>query len=138
MEVKLIELRDDGTFIPLLCVDMNPQGDAGGVSAHDYPQFEAQRYLLRRCGYPCDGRPNIAITHLGCDGGPMNNDPHSWGGRTRPVAHAYIIENWDKLKDGDVVDVEFILGEKPCAPGCAWNSVRLTLRRERPSGTRAW
>jgi len=108
MQVKLLELRDEGTFIPLLCVDMNQ-------SRHDDPRVSglAQRYLLRRCGYPCDGRPNIAITHLGCDGKPMSNDPYSWGGRTYPVAHKFIIEHWAELKDGDVVDVEFILGEKP-------------------------
>jgi hypothetical protein len=26
-------------------------------------------------------------------------------------AHHWIIEHWDELKDSDVVDVEFILGE---------------------------
>lgn len=117
MMVKLLELRDVGTFIPLLCVDMNPDMEVAcadeEVAEASTVTHRSQRYLLRRCGYPCDGRPNIAITHLGCDGGPVSNDPHSWGGRTRPVAHDYIIKNWDTLKDGDVVDVEFILGETP-------------------------
>jgi hypothetical protein len=27
------------------------------------------------------------------------------------VAHDYIRNNWPTLKDGDVIDVEFILGE---------------------------
>lgn len=98
MQVKIIEVRDEGTFIPMLCVDMNPDNDV-------------QRYHLRRCGYPCGGTPNIAITHLSCDGGEMCNDPYHWGGRTRPVAHNYIIENWATLSDGDVVDVQFIIGE---------------------------
>ena len=100
MKVKVLELRDEGTFIPLLCVDMNP----------DLPN-EAQRYLLRRCGYPCDLRPNIAITHLSADGHKCSNDPYYWGGRTYPVAHNYIIEHWYELKDGDVIDVQHILGE---------------------------
>ena len=104
MKVKLLEIRDEGTFIPMLCVDMNPATNIGHV-------YKAQLYLLRRCGYPCDGRPNIAITPLRADGSKCSNDPHYWGGRTYPVAHGYIIENWDKLKDGDVVDVSFILGE---------------------------
>jgi hypothetical protein len=30
-----------------------------------------------------------------------------------PVSHNYIIDHFDELADGDVVDVEFILGEKP-------------------------
>lgn len=97
MKAKALEIRDEGTFIPALAVDMNPQVDE-------------QRYLLRRCGYPCDGRPNIILTSL--DGsGKATNDPYEWGGRTYPVAHNYIIDHWDELKDGDVVDVSFILGE---------------------------
>ena len=99
MLTKALELRDSGTFIPILAVDMNPGN-------------EAERYLLRRCGYPCDGEPNIIITRL--DGnGKATNDPYAWGGRTYPVAHDWIIKNWRQLMDGDVVDVEFILGEKP-------------------------
>ena len=99
MLTKALELRDSGTFIPILAVDMNPGN-------------EAERYLLRRCGYPCDGEPNIIVTRL--DGnGKATNDPYAWGGRTYPVAHDWIIKNWRQLMDGDGVDVEFILGEKP-------------------------
>ena len=99
MKAKTLELRDEGTCIPVLCVDMNPVN-------------EAQRYLLRRCGYPCDGQPNnILMTRLVADGGKAWNDPYAWGGRTMPVAHKHIIEHWDELQDGDVVDVSFILGE---------------------------
>jgi hypothetical protein len=98
VKVKILEIRDKGTFIPMLCVDMNPDHDG-------------QRYLLRRCGYACDLRPNILMTRLSADGTPAWNDPYAWGGRTFPVSHNWIIENWEKLKDGDVVDVQFILGE---------------------------
>ena len=98
MNCKILEIRDEGTFIPVLCVDMNPIDDA-------------QRYYMRRCGYPCDGAPNIALMHLGMDGGPSWNDPYAWGGRTYPVAHNYIIEHWSELENGSVVDVSFILGE---------------------------
>jgi hypothetical protein len=101
VKAKALELRDDGTFIPLLAVDINPENDK-------------QRYLMRRVGYACDGRPNIIITRLAGEGG-ASNDPYAWGGRTFPVAHDYIIEHWNELEDGDVVDVEFILGETTCA-----------------------
>jgi len=104
LKVKILEIRDEGTFIPVLAVDMNPPW--GTEEKH-----EAVRYLMRRCGYPCDGQPNIAITNLSMDGAPAWNDPYAWGGRTYPVAHNYIIEHWDELNDGDVVDVSFILGE---------------------------
>lgn len=98
MKVKALEIRDAGTFVPVVCIDMQPENDG-------------DLYLLRRCGYPCDGEPNILMTAMGADGGAAWNDPYGWGGRTRPVAHNYIIEHWHELNDGDVVDVEFILGE---------------------------
>lgn len=103
MQAKALEIRDEGTFIAALAVDMNP--DELGSEPH-------QRYLLRRCGYPCDYRPNVILTNL-CGNGRATNDPYDWGGRTWPVAHKYIIDHWDELKDGDIVDVEFILGETP-------------------------
>ena len=102
MRVKTLEIRDKATFIPMLCVDMNPDKNAN---------YTGQRYLMRRVGYPCDDRPNILMTNLSADGGAAWNDPHAWGGRTRPVAHKHIIEHWAELNDGDVIDVEFILGE---------------------------
>ena len=99
MKTKVLEIRDEGTFIPVLCIDMQPDN-------------ETQRwYMNERCGYPCDGRPNIVMTYLGANGGPAWNDPYAWGGRTRPTAHHYILDHWDELSDGDVVDVSFILGE---------------------------
>lgn len=97
MTAKTLEIRDEDTFIPMLAVDINPEN-------------EGQRYLMRRCGYPCDGRPNVVLTRLDGDG-KATNDPYAWGGRTYPVAHKYIIEKWAHLKDGDVVDVSFILDE---------------------------
>ena len=101
METKILEIRDEGTFIPILAIDMNPSIEARGVDT----------YYLRRCGYTCDGAPNIAITRLDMNGSPAWYDPYGWGGRTFPVAHNYIIENWDNLQTGDVVDVSYILGE---------------------------
>lgn len=111
MNVKLLELRDRATFIPLLCIDMN--------DAHEYTDrgfmaegFTERAYLLRRCGYGLDGYPTIGIAHA--QGGErFRVDPYDWADRTYQVAHGYIIQHWSQLKDGDVVDVEFILGETP-------------------------
>lgn len=110
MQAKALEIRDEGTFIPLLAVDMNP-GPFGDCPTQD-GLSNAQGYLLRRCGYACDGRPNIMITYL-AGGRRADNDPYGWEyqGRTFQVAHKWIIENWADLRDGDVVDVQFILGE---------------------------
>lgn len=98
MKTKLLEIRDASTLIIALAVDMNPDN-------------EAQRWALRRYGYPCDGRPNIMITHATGER-VASNDPYHWGDRTWANAHNYIINHWDELTDGDVVDVEFILGER--------------------------
>ena len=117
MKVKALEIRDEGTFIPALAIDMNP-GEfypPNGTLSDELKQLLdahlALVYLLRRCGYPCDGRPNVILTRL--DGnGQATNDPYAWSGcRTWSNAHNYIIEHWNDLKDGDVVDVSFILGE---------------------------
>jgi hypothetical protein len=114
MEVKILELRDHGTFIPLLCINL-------GQADND-----AQRYLMRRVGYPLTGQPNIAITHLGCNNSRITNDPYQQEGRTFPVGHRYILWHWDELKDGDVVDVRFILKETdaPCKSEAATEFLR--------------
>lgn len=116
MQSKALEVRDEGTFIPVLAVDMNPVkpnswDDTITATSTNYDSI-AQRYLLRRVGYPCDGRPNVLLTRLSGDG-QATNDPYGWkdGCRTLPVAHHWIIDNWASLSDGDVVDVQFILGE---------------------------
>ena len=106
MQTKILEVRDEGTMFGVIAINMNPD------KSRENPEDTAsQRYYLRRCGYPCDGKPNIAITHLSADGGRFWNDPFGWKDRTYAVAHKYIIEHWDELADGDVVDVSFILGE---------------------------
>jgi hypothetical protein len=103
VKVKLIEVRDKGTFIPMMAVQLQPEK-------------EADRFLLARAGF---GRTSSAqreyITLVRINGGTglSTCDPHDWndGTRTLMVAHNYIIENWEKIDSGDVVDVEFILGE---------------------------
>ena len=97
MKSKALEIRDELTFIAALAVDMNPENDS-------------QQWLLRRCGYSCSGEPNVIVTRLD-GGGKATNDSYAWGDRTWTVAHDYIIQHWDALKDGDVVDVSYILGE---------------------------
>jgi hypothetical protein len=97
MKIKLLEIRDSGTMFIALCIDMNPDNDI-------------QRWALSRYGFPCDGRPNIMMTHA-TGGNVADNDPYGWNNRTYAIAHHFIIENWETLNDGDVVDVEFILGE---------------------------
>jgi hypothetical protein len=98
MEVKCLELRDVGTFIPVICIRPTPDN-------------EAQRYLLRRDGYSGDMSEQCIIMVNAQTRGAAY-DPYDWKDRrTKGHAHNWIAEHWHELKDGDVVDVEFILGE---------------------------
>jgi len=99
MQVKMLEIRDKGTFIPVLCI--RPLADN-----------EGQRYLLRRDGYAGDESEQcVIVVKAQCRG--VSYDPYNWpgDGRTMPNAHQYIEKHWNELNDGDVVDVQFILGE---------------------------
>ncbi len=103
MEVKLFEIRDTATFIPVLAVKLNPQRDE-------------ERYLLARAGYgefPAQQAKYVLLWRIAGEVHKATCDPYQWGGeaRTLPIAHQHIIDNWEELTSGDVVDVEFILGE---------------------------
>lgn len=95
MEVKLFEVRDRATFLPVFAISTAPND-------------EGQRYLLGRCGF-IDGRA-IILARLNGEH-PSSADAYFWGDRTMATAHDYIERNWHTLSNGDVVDVEFILGE---------------------------
>lgn len=107
MEVKILEVRDAGTFMPVMCVRLTST-------------TEEERYLLSRAGYGVDymsQRQYIQMINLAGGSGHSTCDPYAWPGpaTTLPEAHKYIIEHWDELESGDVVDVEFILGHtKEC------------------------
>lgn len=115
MKIKILEVRDRGTFIPVVAVEMFPslQEEPGGPldnSPNDLA--DRQRYLLRRVGYPCDDPETAQCVLFRANGdGHAYSDPYSWGNRTMQNAHEYILKHFHELRDGDVVDVEFILGE---------------------------
>ena len=99
MEVKCLEIRDTGTFIPVICLRPVAENDRQG-------------YLLRRDGYRADETERcIIVIKAQCRG--VSYEPYGWplGSRTMQVAHSYIEGHWADLWDGDVIDVEFILGE---------------------------
>src|SRR5712664_4097777 len=99
METKTFEIRDSATFIPCLAIRMKAQGNM------------RDRYLLRRAGYEDrdGGRDLIFLIHLNSNTGRYS--PFDWGNRTMVEAHRYIEANFDDLPTGEVIDVEFILGE---------------------------
>ena len=95
MEVKLFEVRDAGTFIPVIAI----------LLGH---RREPERYLLRRCGYDLN-RPNIMMTLLSGERS-ASCDIYHWNNRTLRRAHQHLYEKWDEMESGEVVDVEFIQG----------------------------
>jgi hypothetical protein len=98
LDSKVLEVRDSATHIPVLAIRMLAKN---GIQSW---------YIHGRSGYPKDGSC-IAVVRLNdCDG---NCDPYTWTNRTMSTAHHYIYDHFDELSDGDVVDVEFILGERP-------------------------
>ena len=99
MKTKLLEIRDEGTCIPALAMRMRPE-------------TLAELIYFQRCGYTSgDGVVLMALRDQ-----RATSDPYDWpaigfGRRTMPSAHLFIIEHFDELEDGDVVDVRVILTE---------------------------
>ncbi len=93
MTTKLLEIRDRATFIPAMAVQVSG----------------ADGYLMRRAGFKS---PMVYLIMLATE--RCAYDPYHWdNGRTMGFAHLYIAEHFDELKDGDVVDVEYLRGETP-------------------------
>jgi hypothetical protein len=120
MDIKLFEIRDRATFMPVMCIRLNPI-------------TEQDRYLLARSGYGSDPEGQgeyILMTPLAGGSGKASCDPYDWGvATTLPTAHKYIIKNWAELSSGDVVDVEYITGQTEKAKtseatdGLGWENV---------------
>lgn len=106
MNTKAFEIRDSGTFIPVVGVLMVP--------GFETDAYISEKYLLRRAGYGFDS-PLVLLCRMEASGTDRNAtyDPYAWGGgaRTMIVAHDYIQKNWEDLNSGDVIDVQFILKE---------------------------
>jgi len=101
MENKTFEIRDSGTFIPALAIRL-------------IPNCEKDRYLLAIAGYGrTEERQGDFIILMDLENTTRCNfDIYEWrNSRTFHVAHKYIKENWNKLTSGDVIDVEYIIGE---------------------------
>lgn len=67
--------------------------------------------MLWRAGYGPEGGPYVILFKLAGGRSPATCDPFDWNDRTMRAAHQHMIENWNALESGQVVDVEFILGE---------------------------
>jgi hypothetical protein len=106
MTTKLLEIRDVGTTMSTLAIRLD------GVKS------EPERWLLARAGFglePDDQAGSILLLNLTGSSGEWSCDPYQWTttrARTLVVAQRFINEHFDTIESGDVVDVEFILGER--------------------------
>jgi hypothetical protein len=127
--VKLFEIRDRATFIPVMAVHLlarakearlqsqpalnPPSPNAIGSMVND----DHEEFLLRWAGYAqaqitnADAPPYILLTNNLGGGGSWEYDPYNWDNRSMKAAHIYIADHWNDLISGQVIDVEFILGE---------------------------
>ena len=101
MIIKLFELRDEGTHIPIFSFR----------SQSDNPR---ESLIFQRGGYLKGSRLII----MGALSGKIcTYDPGYWeNGRTMRIAHQYLYEHWDELESGDLIDIRFIMKEtdQPC------------------------
>lgn len=116
MNTKLFEIRDSGTFIPVMATLMLPSAEPelGELVAAEYREArDAECYLLRRAGYGFE-KPLVMVCRLEQSGfRQAAYDCYEWGQqcRTMMIAHQWIEGHWPELNSGDVIDVEFILEE---------------------------
>jgi len=98
MHKKVLEIRDSGTHIDAIAIKL----DAASVE---------EDYAFTRNGFD-PSHPSILLVRL-TSPVMLQVDPYRWStpGRTMQVAHDYICNHFDELHAGDVVDVQFILGE---------------------------
>lgn len=99
MITKIFEIRDRGTYIPVLATkldgenfieDFHIHGAGIGVNCKCAPIF------IAKLSNPTDA----------------HYDPYGWNDpRTMLTAHKHIADNFDNLVNCEVIDVEFILGE---------------------------
>jgi hypothetical protein len=98
MEVKLFEVRDRGTFLPVMVTKFRAN-------------TEAEAFILHRAGGL--GSPEAFSTFF-LELNSLENgsaDPYIHPSDTRKIAHQYIEQHWDQLSTGDVIDVEYITGQ---------------------------
>ncbi len=104
METKLFTILDRCTEIPAMATRM---------MSDNYIEWS----ILHKAGYGGkDGRGYVCIFLSMISSCRSAYEPYAWelshAVRTMPCAHEYIENNWNKLKSGDIIDVEIILGEK--------------------------
>ncbi len=103
MNIKLFEVRDRGTFIPVMAIKLQPENDQ-------------HQYLLSTSGFGESAEQQgkyVMLLPLSSGSGVWTTDPYDFmgPGRTLKEVHDFIIFNCDDLEEGAVIDIEFVLKE---------------------------
>jgi len=96
---KLFEGRDRATCIPLVAIMFDCKGNVN------------ENYIQRIAGYDGD---NVGMFHImlgNIENGKSHNDPFDWNDRTMKTIHLWLQNHWNETVTGQVLDVEYILGE---------------------------
>lgn len=93
MEAKLFEMFDGDLTTPVLGILLEAR-------------VNRETFLLEVAGFE---RSEILLLVL--NSMEIKTNPFEWDNQRMSVAHQYIFLNWAKLRNGEVVDVPFILGE---------------------------
>ncbi len=102
METKILEVRDNCTTMPILAVRLIPGNgkDLALLSRTGYGQsVEEQSKFVITVPLECPSHSTYAPSQ---EGSPWESE-----------VHRDIIEHWDELEDGDVVDPAFYRGDRP-------------------------
>jgi len=99
MKAKAFEIRDIGTLMPAVAIQLTPEN-------------EAERFLMRRAGWSLTDEPHhILLGRL--DGGKFVYDEYEMQhNSTFFTSIPYIREHFDELESGQVICTEFIRGER--------------------------
>lgn len=115
MQIKLFEIRDSATMIPVMAIKpaLTVEVDKCHLDLLEKIAItEKELFLWQHAGYsmrPDD--PIILVIKIVSE--ECSYSRHHWRGgeRTMPIAHEFIEKNWGTLKSGDLIDVEYILKE---------------------------
>ena|SRR3990167_10958996 len=113
MDVKLFELRDRATCMPVMAVRLRNR------TPREFALLRCVGYGPEEIGGPEETpgvlrhglTPYVILCTL--DGMKVQYNAYNWPSspRTLRTAHLHIINHWGTLNSGDVVDIEYILGE---------------------------
>jgi len=115
---KVFEIVDHGTFIVVLATRLDGKPafelhDDPALSLVDYTRnvddYDRVKRLLARQAWPPETGHIIVTTLTNLKTDYM---PETWGSNTLSLAHRHIIENWDDLRTGELIDCRVLRGEQ--------------------------